>query len=33
MDDFIDEITRSMQEEKTRYYTQLQYNRRDEMEH
>ena len=29
MDDFIDEITRSMQEEKTSYYTQLQYNRRD----
>lgn len=29
MDDFIDEITRSMQEEKTSYYTQLQYNRHD----
>lgn len=29
MDDFIDDITRSMQEEKTSYYTQLQYNRRD----
>ena len=29
MDDFIDEITRSMQEEKTSYYTQLQYSRRN----
>ena len=29
MDDFIDEITRSMEEEKTSYYTQLQYKRRD----
>ncbi len=29
MDDFIDEIMRSMQEEKTSYYTQLQYNHRD----
>jgi hypothetical protein len=29
MEDFIDDITRSMQEEKTSYYTQLQYNRRD----
>lgn len=29
MDDFIDDITRSMQEEKASYYTQLQYNRRD----
>ena len=29
MDDFIDEISRSMQEEKTSYYTQLQYSRRD----
>ena len=33
MDDFIDDITRSMQEEKTRYYTQLQYNHREETEH
>jgi diguanylate cyclase (GGDEF)-like protein len=30
MDDFIDEITRAMLEEKTSYYTQLQYNRRDD---
>ena len=29
MDDFIDEISRSMQEEKTSYYTQLQFNHRD----
>ena len=32
MDDFIDEISRSMQEEKTSYYTQLQYSRRDSEE-
>ena len=32
MDDFIDDITRTMQEEKTRYYTQLQYNRREDFE-
>ena len=29
MNDFVDEITRSMQEEKTSYYTQLQYSHRE----
>ncbi|MBR5412134.1 MAG: diguanylate cyclase [Fibrobacter sp.] len=29
MDDFIDEITRAMQEEKTSYYTQQQYSHRE----
>jgi GGDEF domain-containing protein len=32
MEDFIDEITRSMQEEKTSHYTQQQYKRRNDDE-